>query len=63
MFILLTVLENSFNLVYLFGFCSVSIRFFLSKSFNKHNKVPYGTLIANITATIIESTLAANIVY
>lgn len=61
--ILLSIFYKHTVLTYIFGYIGVSIRYFLSVYFNKSNKIPYGTFLANIIATIIMSTIDSLIVF
>lgn len=62
-FIFLTIFYENRILTYIFGYIGVTIRYFLSVYLNKTNKIPYGSLISNIGATIIMSTTDSFVVY
>lgn len=63
-FVFLTIFYEKRILVYIFGYIGVSVRYFLSSYLNnKTSKIPYGSLISNIGATIIMSTTDSFVVY
>lgn len=62
-FIFLTIFYENRILTYIFGYIGVSARYFLSVYLNKTNRIPYGSLISNIGATIIMSTTDSFVVF